>query len=140
MAMVALMNRVRERIISLLGSGKPLYDRLYEVVVAHFRATTTLDLEGFMRESRTTLSLDQVNEIKLAEESMYVSIEQAFLDAIEAGDIPKIHAKFAAHSFVALIKVGNYKLPDGTGFFPVVEETAEQVMSVFWRGFIGSSG
>lgn len=134
-SIVALMRRIRERIIEMLGSDKPLYERLMEVTVAHLQATMTIDIDGFMRESRTSLTSDQVHEIKAAEENMFVSIEQAFLDAIEKGEIPRIHAKFAAHSYIALVKVGNYRQADGSSLFSDVEEAASSIMRVFWKGF-----
>ncbi|RIX60332.1 TetR/AcrR family transcriptional regulator [Paenibacillus nanensis] len=136
-SIVALMVRIRERINEMLGADKPLYERLMDVTVAHLRATMTIDMDGFMRESRTSLSGDQVHEIKAAEENMFVSIEQAFLEAIEKGEIPRIHAKFAAHSYIALVKVGNYRQADGASLFADVEEAASSIMRVFWKGFIG---
>ncbi|MCQ6280274.1 TetR/AcrR family transcriptional regulator [Bacillus sp. EB600] len=136
-AMVALMGRIKEQINLLLSSDKPLYERLLDVAIAHLQSTASLDLEGFMRESRTVLTNDQVREMKLAEENMFVSIEQAFLEAIENGEIPKVHAKFAAHSYIALAQVGNYKQTDGASFFSTIEETADNILTVFWRGFFG---
>jgi AcrR family transcriptional regulator len=134
-AMVGLMRRIREHIIQLLRTDEPLYDRLYAVMLAHLQATNTFDLDGFMRESRTSLSAEQIQEMKMAEENMFDSIEQAFIAAIEKGEIPNIHAKFAAHSYMALARVGNYKQADSTSFFTSIEETAKSILNVFWRGF-----
>lgn len=133
--MVGLMKRIRERIIKLLKTNEPLYDRLHAVMLAHLKATNTFDLEGFMRESRSSLSIEQIQEMKIAEENMFDSIEQAFIVAMEKGEIPHIHAKFAAHSYMALARVGNYKQADGTSFFPTIEETAKNILNVFWHGF-----
>lgn len=138
-AMVVLMGRIQGQINLLLGSDKPLYGRLLDVIIAHLQSTANLDLEGFMRESRTSLTNDQVQEMKEAEEKMFFSIEQAFLEAIEKGEIPKINAKFAAHSYIALAQAGNYKQPDGTTFFSSIDETAANILTVFWRGFFGES-
>lgn len=136
-AMVMLMGRIREHIKILLESEKPLYERLLDVIIAHLRATTSFDLEGFMRESRTSLSSEQIQEMKIAEEDMYDIIEQAFLEAIIKGEIPEMNAKFAAHCYIALSRVGNYKHSDGSSFFPTIEETAAHTLNVFWRGFFG---
>ena len=135
--MVSLMTRIRERIAMLLSSEKPLHDRLFDVAIAHLRATTSFDLEGFMRESRTSLSTAQIQEMKTAEEKMYVSIEQAFVEAMERGEIRKINAKFAAHSYIALVKVGNERLPGGHSIFSNEEEAAQNIITIFWRGFFG---
>jgi AcrR family transcriptional regulator len=135
--MIALMGRIQENIIRLLGSDKSLYDRLFEVLMAHLKATMTIDLEGFMRESKTSLSAEQIKEMKLAEEKMYLSIEEAIADAAKKGEIPPINSKFAAHSYIALTQVGNYKQPNGLPIFPEIEEAATKIMDVFWKGFFG---
>ena len=134
---VSLMGRIRERIIQILSADKPLYERLFDVTIAHLQATTSFDLDGFMRESRSSLSDEQIQSMKTAEEKMYSSIEDAFIAAGKAGEIPNINAKFAAHSYIALVKVGNYKQSDGTRFFATVEETATNILNVFWKGFFG---
>ncbi|WP_274650826.1 TetR/AcrR family transcriptional regulator [Paenibacillus humicola] len=136
-SMVALMARVRERIMALLSSDKPLQVRLFDVAIAHLEATTSFDLEGFMRESRASLTAEQVREMVTAEETMYACIEQAFAEAMEKGEIPEINAAFAAHSYIALVKVGNVKRPDGTSFFSGAEEAARTIVHVFWTGFFG---
>ncbi|MBB2478985.1 TetR/AcrR family transcriptional regulator [Bacillus sp. APMAM] len=134
---VSLMGRIRERIIQILSTDKPLYERLFDVTIAHLQATTSFDLDGFMRESRSSLSDEQIQAMKIAEEKMYSSIEDAFIAAGGAKEIPNINAKFAAHSYIALVKVGNYKQSDGTSFFATVEETATNILNVFWKGFFG---
>lgn len=134
---VALMGRIRERIIQLLSADKPLKEKLFDVTIAHLQATTSFDLDGFMRESRSSLSDEQIQAMKMAEEKMYSSIEEALLKASETGEIPNINEKFAAHSYIALVKVGNYKQSDGTRFFASTEETATNILNVFWKGFFG---
>lgn len=136
-AIVALMGRVRERILMLLNSDKPLHDRLLEVATAHLQATISFDLEGFMRESKTSLTNDQIQAMKIAEEKMYMSIEQGFIEAMKSGEIPEINAKFAAFSYIAQIKVGNYRQADGTLLFSSVDEAAKSILNVFWKGFFG---
>jgi AcrR family transcriptional regulator len=133
--MVRLMKRIREHIVDLLSSDKPLKERLYDVILAHLRATTTFDLEGFMRESRTSLTPEQIQEIKMAEEEMFVSIQQTLDKAILNGEIRSVNTRFAAHSYIALATVGNYKQEDGSLFFSTPKETANQILHVFWRGF-----
>lgn len=135
--MVTLMEKVKEQIDLFLSSGKSLYDRLFDVAVAHLQATMAIDLEGFMRESKTSLSNEQIHEIKIAEEKMFLSIEEAFHDAMIRGEIRKINAQFAAHSYIALTSVGNYKQLDGTPLFASIEAAAKHIMDVFWYGFFG---
>lgn len=133
-AIVALMLRVRGRIDTLLNSQLPFYTRLLEVAKAHLQATTSIDLSGFMRESHTSLTEDQVEAMKRAEEQMFQRIEQGFQEAIESGEIAMVDPKFAAHAYINLLRVGNYKAPNGTLPFGNYEETAEKIMSLLWNG------
>ncbi|MGJ7909464.1 TetR/AcrR family transcriptional regulator [Neobacillus sp. LXY-1] len=136
-AMVALMGRVQQIILKKMEENKSLYERLMDITIAHLKATTSVDLEGFMRETKTSLTEEQVLEMKLAEEKMFASIEQGFKKAIDTGEIPNINTKFAAHAYIALIKVGNYKNSYGMPIFQSIQETAESLLLVFWRGFFG---
>jgi hypothetical protein len=129
------MARVRERIMAMLGKNSPLYDRLLEVASAHLRATMSIDLEGYMRETKTALSEDQIRAMKAAEEQIYLQIERGIEQAIENGEVPETNAKFAAHAYIALLKVGNYKQPEGSPLFTSGEEAAQQIVDVFWKGF-----
>jgi AcrR family transcriptional regulator len=134
-SMLALMSRVRERIAFMLSQNTPLYDRLLEVAIAHLRATMSIDLEGYMRETKTALSAEQTQAMKAAEEEIYLQIEQGIEQAIKNGEVPETNAKFAAHAYIALLKVGNYKQPGGNPLFSSGEEAAQQIVDVFWKGF-----
>lgn len=135
--MVGMLGRIQGNITRLMESDKFLYDRLFDVLISHLKATVTIDLVGFMRESKTSLSDEHIQEIKIAEENMFFSIEQSFIDAAKKGEIPQINSKFAAHSYIALARVGNYKQPDGLPIFPEIEKAAANIMNVFWKGFFG---
>lgn len=91
-----------------------------------------------MQESKSDLTMEQIREIKNTEEKMYENIEQAFQVAVEAGEIPQINVKFATHAYLALIRVDNYKQPDGTSLFKSIQESAESILGVFWKGFFGN--
>lgn len=136
-SIISLMSRIKKTIDTFMSSNKPLYDRLMDVTIAHLQATASLDLDSITREMKTELSDEQIQEMKIAEENMYKSIEDALTEAINAQEIPNINVKFATHSYLALIKVGNYKQLDGTSIFKTVQESAESILNVFWRGFVG---
>ncbi|GIN85134.1 TetR family transcriptional regulator [Heyndrickxia sporothermodurans] len=137
-SIISLMNRIKVIIDHFMSLKKPLYDRFFDVTIAHLQATASLDLESIMREMKTELSRDQIQEMKMAEEDMYKSIEQALLEAIDTKEIPTINVKFATHSYLALIKVGNYRQLDGTSLFNSIQESAESTLNVFWKGFFGA--
>ncbi|MDH5164141.1 TetR/AcrR family transcriptional regulator [Heyndrickxia oleronia] len=134
-SIVSLMERIKGRIDLLMTSDKPLFERLLDVTTAHLQATTTLDLEAFMRESKTDLSDEQILEMRMVEHKMYEGIQDALQLAVDNGEIPKVNVTFATQSYLALIQVGNYKNPDGTPIFSSIEETTENILNIFWKGF-----
>ncbi|QQZ10210.1 TetR/AcrR family transcriptional regulator [Heyndrickxia vini] len=138
-AIVSLMNRIKERIDRLMEVNKPLYERLYDVTLAHLEATTSIDIEQFLRESKTDLSNEQIQEMKEAEKKIYESIEYAFSDAVTKGEISSINITFATQAYLALIKVGNYKQQDGSGLFSTAEKSAETILTFFWKGLFGTN-
>ncbi len=133
-SMVALMSRIHERIDGILSSEAPLYNRLLAVAKAHLQATTAIDLEGFMRESKRSLSEEQMEAMKMAEEKMFERIEQAFQSGIRSGEVADFDAQFAAHAYINLLKVGNYKDVNGHAPFSEFEKTAEKLLDLIWYG------
>lgn len=133
--MMAMMQRIRKRILVLLQADKPLYHRLLDVAEAHLKATTALDLDSFMRETKSSLSSEQIKKMMEAEEKMYEALEETFHNGVQQGEIKAINAKFAAHAYLAALKVGNYKQSDGSSLFLSEDEAAEQIVNFFWNGF-----
>ncbi|WP_181833197.1 TetR/AcrR family transcriptional regulator [Bacillus taeanensis] len=133
-AMVQMMLRIRKYMEAMLVENEPLRIRLHKVAEAHLKATFDLDLDGFLRETKNSLTKKQFQQIQEAEEKMFDVLEKAFHNAIETGEIPKVNPKFAAHSYISLLKVGNYRNPDQTAIFSSIEETAEKIIDFFWNG------
>lgn len=132
--MVQMMNRIREKMYSMLQEDLPLYDRLLNVTVAHLKATVNIDMDRFMREAKNTLTTDQIKKMHQAEDGMYQAMENAFVDAMAEGQIREINPAFIAQAYLSLLKVGNYKTADIHSIFPTTEKTAEQIVRLFWRG------
>lgn len=133
-AMIAMMFRIRQYMQTMLIEDKPLRIRLLKVATAHLQATVDIDLDSFMRETRNVLSKEQIKRMNDAEYYMYQVIEKAFIAAMESGEISEVNPKFASHTYISLLKVGNYKNPDNTKIFPTIQETAEQLVTFFWNG------
>ncbi len=133
-AMVQMMIRIRRRIFDILSADKPLKERLFEFAKAHLQATVDIDLNGFMKEATTSLSSEQLQQMKGAEDKMYEALEQALINAMENGEIPKSHPQLGAHSFVALLTVGNYKDADQQPIFPSIDEMTKQIVDFYWNG------
>ncbi|WP_456278676.1 TetR/AcrR family transcriptional regulator [Bacillus sp. AK128] len=133
-AMVLLMTRIRGYMLQMLLEPEPLRQRLYRVTEAHLRATFNIDLDGFLREAKSSLTEKQLQDMHNAESKMFDALKKAFTDSINNNEIPEIHTEFAVQSYTSLLKVGNYRNPDQTGLFPTIEETASQIMDFYWNG------
>lgn len=133
-AMVELMSRIHDYMNAILKNAVPLRTRLHQVADLHLKATVEIDLDGYMRETQNSLTEDHVQRMKEAEEKVFKALEDAFIEAIASGEIPVINAKFAAHSYINLLKVGNYRNQDQSRIFSSVEETSEKIMEFFWNG------
>lgn len=133
-AMVQMMNRIREKMDSMLQENIPLRNRLLNVTEAHLKATVDIDMDGFMKGTKNMLSSKQIEKMHKAEEDMYQAIENAFVDAMAEDEIPEINPLFAAQAYLSLLKVGNHKTVDNGRIFPTIEITAEQIVRFFWQG------
>lgn len=132
--MVQMMNRIVEKIHSILVEDLPLRKRLLNVTEAHLKATVDIDMDRFMREAKNTLTAEQIKKMHEAEANMYRAIEKAFVDAIAEGEIREVNITFATQAYLSLLKVGNYKTTDNESIFSTVDETAEQIVHFFWQG------
>lgn len=134
--MVQMMERIREKMHTMLQESLPLHSRLLNVTEAHLKATVDFDMDGFMKGTKNTLSSEQIKRMNQAEKGMYQAIEEAFVDAMAKGEIREVNPTFAAQAYLALLKVGNYKTDDNLSIFPTIEKTAEQINSFFWQGLL----
>lgn len=132
--MIQMMKRIRRRISSILEEKTPLRDRFFKITVAHLTATLNIDLEGMMRGTKNALTEGQLRQMREAEEQMYQSIEKVLSDAAACGEISDVNPSFAAHAYVSLLKVGNYRDANNTPIFPSIQETAEHIVNFFWNG------
>lgn len=134
--MVQMMERIREKMHTMLQESLPLHSRLLNVTEAHLKATVDFDMDGFMKGTKNTLSPEQIKRMNQAEKGMYQAIEEAFVDAMAKGEIREVNPTFASQAYLALLKVGNYKTDDNLSIFPTIEKTAEQINSFFWQGLL----
>lgn len=132
--MVQLMLRIREHMNELLQKDQPLRERLVKVAEAHLSAVSDIDMDGFTREMKNALTEDQMKKVQQAEEYMYKSLEEAFTEAINKGEIRSVSPKFASHSFISLLKVGHYRDANESTIFDSTEEMVEQIVDLFWSG------
>lgn len=133
-SMVAMMLRIKENVVRYLMADKPLKERLYDVALSHYKATTTFDMEGFMREIKMDLAKEYLQKIKAVEDEMYESIGEAIQKDSQEGHVKEINPMFAAHSFSSLLNVGHYQLKSGERLFKTPETAAHTIVNFFWDG------
>lgn len=133
-AMIEMMHHIQREIISILKIKKPLKERLYDVTYAHLRATTSFDMEGFMREIKTTLDPKQIERIKASEDGLYETIGETMTSEIKEGSIKALNPMFAAQAFVSIMKIGHYQQKDGSRLFATPEEAARVIVDFYWDG------
>lgn len=132
--MVQLMKRIREKMLTFLQEDLPLRDRLLNVTKAHLKATVDIDMDGFIREAKNTVTAEQTKKMHEAEREMNKAIEKAFVDAMVKGEIREINPTFATQAYLSLLKVGNYKTEENHSIFQSFDETSQKIVHFFWQG------
>lgn len=133
-AMVQMMIRINGRISELLSIDRSLKENLLDIIKIHLRATYEIDIKGFMKEAKISLTEEQLSQMNKAEEMMYEIIQNALESAMQKGEIPIGNAKFQAHAFFAILNVGNYRDINQDALLPSIDHMANQILDFFWRG------
>ncbi|WP_347862093.1 TetR/AcrR family transcriptional regulator [Salimicrobium sp. PL1-032A] len=132
--MQELMETIGTQMEKILRSDESLYDKLLHITHAHLKATFHIDMEGFMRETKASLSEEQQKAMQKAEETMNTTLEEAFNRSMEQGEIPSVPLKFAVQTYVTLLRLGNYRDQEHMPLFPSGEALAEAIVSFYWKG------
>ena len=75
-----------------------------------------------------------MKELKNAEDNMYEVLEKALDNAMHIGETPKGNAKFAAHAFVSLLSIGNFKDENHNPILANIDELAQEIVSFIGMG------
>lgn len=132
--MIQMMVRIRENMDQILSTNKTLEERLLDFATVYLHATMDIDMKNFMKDAKLSLSEEQLKELKNAEDNMYDVLEKALDNATALGEIPKGDPKFAAHAFVALLSIGNFKDENHNPTLANIDELAKQIVSFYWNG------
>ncbi|PGS91391.1 TetR family transcriptional regulator [Bacillus cereus] len=132
--MIQMMVRIRENMDQILSTNKTLEERLLDFATVYLHATMDIDMKNFMKDAKLSLSEEQLKELKNAEDNMYEVLEKALDNATALGEIPKGDPKFAAHAFVALLSIGNFKDENHNPTLANIDELAKQIVSFYWNG------
>ncbi|MEK3888697.1 TetR/AcrR family transcriptional regulator [Bacillus sp. FSL K6-3431] len=132
-AMLAMMKRVHERTVQILTENTPLHERLLILAEAHLQATTTIDLNTFLRESHQVLNAQQIQNMKEAEKKIFQVLELELEKAIKKEEIRKVNTTFAAHAYISLLRMGNQNLSNDSGLFQDPQEAAREILHFYWE-------
>ncbi|OFD60793.1 TetR family transcriptional regulator [Bacillus mycoides] len=132
--MIQMMVRIRENMDQILSTNKTLEERLLDFATVYLHATMDIDMKNFMKDAKLSLSEEQLKELKNAVDNMYDVLEKALDNATALGEIPKGDPKFAAHAFVALLSIGNFKDENHNPTLANIDELAKQIVSFYWNG------
>ncbi|MBJ8008094.1 MULTISPECIES: TetR/AcrR family transcriptional regulator [Bacillus] len=132
--MIQMMVRIRENMDQILSTNKTLEERLLDFATVYLHATMDIDMKNFMKDAKLSLSEEQLKELKNAEDNMYDVLEKALDNATALGEIPKGDPKFAAHAFVTLLSIGNFKDENHNPTLANIDELAKQIVSFYWNG------
>lgn len=133
-AMLQLMKRIREKSAAILATDEPLKVQLFHFAKAHLKATVDIDITTFMREAKMTLSEQQMEEMKKAEEALYNELETALKRAMERGEMRSSNPRLATLIFVNLLTVRNAMDEDVKHTFPSVDDLAKEIVEFYWNG------
>ncbi|PGZ06991.1 TetR family transcriptional regulator [Bacillus cereus] len=132
--MIQMMIRIRENMSQILSTNKTLKERLLDFAKVYLHATLDIDMKNFMKDAKLSLSEEQLKDLKNAEDNMYEVLEKVIDNAINLGEISKGNPKFAAHAFVALLSIGNYKDEGHNPIVANIDELATEIVSFYWNG------
>ncbi|RDW14967.1 TetR/AcrR family transcriptional regulator [Oceanobacillus chungangensis] len=138
-AMVQLMIRIRQRIVDNLSTNASLETQLFQIAKAHLQATVDIDINSFMKEAKTSLTEDQLQLMKEAEDNMYGALEQAIKKAMDKGEIPQSNPRLGAFMFVSILTAGNKIDITYKDTFSSLDDLVTQIMNLFWNGLANDS-
>lgn len=132
--MIQMMVRIRENMDQILSTNKSLVERLLDFAKAYLHATMDIDMKNFMKDAKLSLSEEQLKELKNAEDKMYEVLEKVIYNAMHNEEIQKGNPKLAAHAFVALLSIGNYKDENHNPILVDIDDLAKHIVSFYWNG------
>lgn len=133
-AMVQLMSIIKQKSEIILSTDKSFKVQLFEFAKAHLEETVDIDINAFMKEAKITLSEEQLERMKEAEEALYNVLETALCRAMENGIIPKSNPHLATLIFVNLLTVKNSMDEEFRCSFASPDNLAKELVEFYWNG------
>lgn len=132
-ALLAMMERIHQRTVQILSEKGSLHERFLLLAEVHLNATTSIDLNTFLKENDQELTAQQLRKMKKAEEEIFQVIELELEKAMIEGEIRKVNTKLAANAYLSLLRMGNHHLANGSGLFQDSKKAAKEIFGFYWR-------
>ncbi|MGG1518384.1 TetR/AcrR family transcriptional regulator [Paenibacillus oryzisoli] len=132
-SMILLMDNVRRATLQRLSKPAPLRERLIDIAEAHLKAID-FDLHSFMRKMEATLSEEQMQTMRKAEQGILDALEAEFAKSAASGEIGPVNSRIIARAYTSLLMMGHARDADGAKMFPHESEAAVQIVDILWRG------
>jgi AcrR family transcriptional regulator len=130
-----VFSRARDGTTAILARPVPLRERLQAIARVVFALPHPFTVfDAMMHEVESELAPEQLAEIRAEERSLTALMERTILDAAAAGEIRTDDPVLAAHAFLALLRVGQARDPEGCRRFTDISATAERLVAIFWEG------
>lgn len=124
--------RATETALRREGGLRARLEAIAVTVLGLPRPFTSFD--AMIHEASLDLEPEQAATIREAERRVGAVLEDAVRDAAARGEIQTEDPLLLAHGFIALLRVGQTRGPDGEPRFPDVERTARVLLATLWDG------
>ncbi|WNQ11327.1 TetR/AcrR family transcriptional regulator [Paenibacillus aurantius] len=132
-SVVQMMANIRRYTLLILQQEGSLKERLQRIASAYLRQSH-VEFDTLMREAGTSLSQEQLKEMREAENAVHREMAAEFAKAMEQGEIRKANPLLAAHAFASLMMLGNRV--EAGDLFLAKDKAAEDIVDLFWNGVI----
>jgi AcrR family transcriptional regulator len=115
----------------LLRQDKPVFEKLRDIAVAHL-SNVPADPESFLSKAEQHLSAEQTEKIRSAENAIHVTMKEFFASLRTDDTLAEADTYLLAHFYTGALMIGHRA--SVRGLFPSVEELADSIVRMFWRG------
>jgi len=130
-SVIEMFIRIRSRTKSILEEEGDLKGRL--IHLARIKLSTShTDFESMMREAQPSLSEEQWQSIRQAEQGVHEAMDESFRAAMDKGELADGDPMLLSHAFSALLMLGNREQLGQRRL--AAEDLAQELVELFLNG------
>lgn len=131
-AVIQMMTNICRYTLIILQREGSLKQRLTLVAEAYLQKNSHVNFDSLMKEATPSLSEEQLEAMRKAEMTIHNVMEIEFQASMDRGEITLGNAKMMSYGFSALMMIGNRNAT--SGLFTTPQETAKEIVALFWNG------